>query len=112
MLNLSVNNYCSSSLSLPDILAILRQHKTRLQSRYGIRRLAVFGSRIRDDQRPDSDIDILVELGDKPLGMAYFSLVREISALFPVKADVVSRSALKLRYFAAIKDECQSFFAR
>ncbi len=98
-------NSATSSLSLSDILAVLRRYKARLQSRYDIRRLAVFGSRAREEQGADSDIDILVELGDKPLGIAYFSLVRDISSLFSVKTDVVSRSALKPRYFTAIKDE-------
>jgi predicted nucleotidyltransferase len=94
-----------NALSLGDILAVLRRHKPELEKRYGIRRLAVFGSRVRGAQRSDSDIDILVEFGDKPLGMAYFALVREIAALFPFKTDVVSKSAIKPRYLAAIQDE-------
>ncbi len=93
------------TLTLPDILATLRHHKPRLQSRYGIRRLAVFGSRARGSPGPDSDIDILVELGEKPLGLAYLSLVRDIAALFPIKTDVVSQAALKPRYLAAISKE-------
>jgi predicted nucleotidyltransferase len=93
------------TLTLPDILATLRQHKPKLQNRYGIRRLAVFGAYVRGEQQPDSDIDILVELGDKPLGMAYFSLVRDIAALFPYKTDIVSKAALKPRYLAAISEE-------
>ncbi|MDY6991726.1 MAG: nucleotidyltransferase family protein [Pseudomonadota bacterium] len=93
------------TLTLSDILVTLRQHKLRLQSRYGVRRLAVFGSYARGEQGPHSDIDILVELGEKPLGLAYFSLVRDIAALFPIKTEVVSFAALKPRYLAAILEE-------
>jgi len=93
------------NLSLTEIIDILRQHKAQLQSRYGIVRLAVFGSRARYEQRPDSDIDILVQLGNKKLGLHYFSLVRDIDALFPIKTDVVSQDALKPRYLAAIQED-------
>lgn len=93
-------------MTLTDIIATLRQHRPELQSRYGVRRLAVFGSYARGEQGPNSDIDILVTLGDKPLGMGYLALVREIAALFPEqKTDVVSRSALKPGYLAAISKE-------
>ena len=45
---------------------------------YGIKRAAVFGSVSRGEDRPKSDIDIMVSLG-KPMGMfAYMSLIREI----------------------------------
>lgn len=91
--------------SLTEIIDTLRQHKMELKHRYDIRRLAVFGSRARNEQRADSDIDILVQLGDKPLGLKYFSLVREIAALFPVKTDIVSQNALKPQYFAAIQKD-------
>ena len=92
-------------LSLNEIITVLRQHKAQLQKRYGILRLAVFGSRARNEQNADSDIDILVQLGDKALGLRYFSLVRDIDALFPVKTDVVSQDALKPRYLSAIQKD-------
>ena len=95
----------TQTLTLPQILATLHSHATELQQRYGIRRLAVFGSFARGEQRDDSDIDILVELGDQPLGMRYFSLVREIDNLFQRNTDVVALSAIKPRYFEAIKDD-------
>ena len=90
-------------MTLTHILSSLRRNKARLQSQYGIHRLAVFGSYARGEQTVDSDIDILVELGDKPLGLAYFSMVRDIVALFPVKTEVVSRDAIKPRYYEAIE---------
>ncbi|SEH06053.1 nucleotidyltransferase family protein [Candidatus Venteria ishoeyi] len=101
----SDNTMNKDALHLTGILRILRVHKKQLQAHYGIRRLAVFGSRARGEQDSESDIDILVELGDTPLGLRYFALVREIAALFPVKTDVVSRTALKPRYFEAIKED-------
>jgi predicted nucleotidyltransferase len=50
--------------------------------RHHIKRLALFGSVLRDDFRPDSDIDVLVEFlpGHVP-GLTFMSIERELSAL-------------------------------
>ena len=41
-------------------LAILREHQTKIKS-FGVTKLGLFGSFVREEQRPDSDIDLLVE---------------------------------------------------
>ena len=54
-----------------------------------IRRLALFGSVLRDDFRPDSDIDVLVEFepGATP-GFAFFGLQRELSEILGREIDL------------------------
>jgi len=42
------------------ILAVMRMHMPQLAA-LGVRRIGLFGSYARDEQRPQSDIDILVE---------------------------------------------------
>ena len=65
---------------------------------YGLRRVAVFGSYARGDDRPDSDIDVLISLEQprrKPLG--YLTLVRleeELSHALGRKVDLVTDSGL------------------
>lgn len=53
-----------------------------LCGRHHVRRLAVFGSVLRDDFSPDSDVDILVEFekGCEP-GFAFFRIQEELSEL-------------------------------
>ncbi|MCS6938012.1 MAG: nucleotidyltransferase domain-containing protein, partial [Roseiflexus sp.] len=53
--------------SLTDIRHILDNHRETLTSRFGVRRVAIFGSYARQDQTPLSDVDIAVEL-ERPLG--------------------------------------------
>lgn len=55
----------------------------------GIKRLAAFGSVLRDDFRPESDIDLLVEFfpGKVP-GFAFFEIQDELSALFGRQVDL------------------------
>ena len=67
--------------------------------RSGIRRLAVFGSALRDDFGPHSDIDVLVEFeaGRTP-GLAFFSMQDELSRLFNRVVDLHTPASLS-RYF-------------
>jgi len=57
--------------------------------RHHIRRLALFGSVLRDDFGPDSDVDVLVEFqpGHVP-GLAFFAMERELSEIVGRKVDL------------------------
>src|SRR5277367_2463884 len=52
-------------------------------------RLALFGSILRDDFRPESDIDVLIEFEpDHVPGLRFFTLERELSELLGRKVDL------------------------
>ncbi len=54
-----------------------------------IRRLALFGSALRDDFQPDSDLDILVEFEpDARVGLRFFALQRELTELLGRTVDL------------------------
>ena len=57
--------------------------------RHHIRKLAVFGSALHGDSRPDSDLDVLVEFepGHVP-GLAFFGMEQELSELLGRKVDL------------------------
>ena len=61
----------------------------RFCRKHGIRRLALFGSVLRDDFGPDSDVDVLVEFhaGRVP-GLAFFEMQEELSELIGRKVDL------------------------
>jgi len=65
--------------------------------RYSVRRLSVFGSVLREDFGPESDIDVLVEFEpEAPIGfLALSRLQRELSTLLGRRVDLVPRSGLK-----------------
>ncbi|MBI5570175.1 MAG: nucleotidyltransferase family protein [Desulfomonile tiedjei] len=57
--------------------------------RHRIRKLALFGSVLRDDFREDSDIDVLVEFEPgAAVGLSFFAMERELSALLGRKVDL------------------------
>lgn len=64
-----------------------------------VRRLAVFGSALRDDFRPESDLDLLVEfLPDVQIGFDFIRLQDELSILLNRKVDLNTPAGLS-KYF-------------
>ena len=79
-----------------EIIDRLRQNEAALRAR-GVSHAALFGSCARGDNRPDSDIDIMIEV-DPAAGIGvyeYVALKDYIAALFDGPVDVVSREWLK-----------------
>jgi uncharacterized protein len=68
-------------------------------ARNGIRRLAVFGSVLREDFGPDSDIDVLVEFEPGVrTGLRFFAIQDELSAIFGHRVDLNTPDCLS-KYF-------------
>jgi len=78
------------------IIARLRENEAALRAR-GVTHAALFGSRARGDDRPDSDIDIMIEIEPEAVQdvYAYVGLKSYIAELFTESVDVVDREALK-----------------
>lgn len=65
--------------------------------RHGIRKLALFGSVLREDFRPDSDVDVLVEF-EPEAHHGLFALARmqsELQEILGRGVDLVERSAIE-----------------
>ncbi|QQG40706.1 MAG: nucleotidyltransferase family protein [Candidatus Levyibacteriota bacterium] len=62
---------------------------------YGIKQAAVFGSVSRGEDRPNSDVDLLVKLGDQPMGMfKYMGLIEEIEEKLGKKVDLLTEGSV------------------
>jgi uncharacterized protein len=79
-----------------EILERLRENERALRER-GVTHAAVFGSRARGDDSPDSDTDIMIDIDpEAPLSVYdYVGLKRFIAGLFDGPVDVIDREALK-----------------
>ena len=78
------------------IIARLRENEPALRSR-GVMHAALFGSRARGDERPDSGTDIIIEIDpEAPVGVYEYVGIKEyIASLFVGPVDVVDREGLK-----------------
>ena len=99
--------YNKSMRTLDEIKRILQDQKPYLAQRYGVIVIGVFGSYVRNEQRTDSDIDILVELEDPPridlldlVNLEYY-----LSDLLGIKVDVAIKSSLRKRIGKRILSE-------
>lgn len=85
--------------NLERIISILKEHKTELKERYGVKEIGIFGSYVRGEYKEKSDLDILVEFEeDAKIGLLKFvNLENYLSDLIGFKVDLVEKSALKPR---------------
>jgi predicted nucleotidyltransferase len=90
--------------TLTDILTVLRRERARLFAKYGLKSMAVFGSATRDDFRPDSDVDILVEFVPNA-DFDYFDLVIDLEGILRRQVDLVMRTAVKAHYLPFIEKD-------
>lgn len=83
----------------PVKLVVPRHELSEFCRRHHIRKLALFGSVLREDFGPDSDVDVLVEFepGHVP-GLAFFSMEEELSQIFGRKVELSTPNFLS-RYF-------------
>ena len=95
---------------LNKIKEILRQQKPYLNKKYGVTEIGVFGSYVRGEQRPDSDVDILIELEDPPR-IDLFDLVNLrdfLSNLLSQEVDISIKQNLRKRIGKRILNEVVS----
>lgn len=78
-----------------EIIRTILNNKAEIETRYGVRRLGLFGSYVRDRQRKKSDIDILVAFS-RDIDLFEFIDLREyLERRLNAKVDLVMESALK-----------------
>lgn len=93
-------------------LEISRDKIAAFCRRHHIRRLAIFGSVLRDDFQPDSDVDVLVEFktGHSP-GFAFFSIEEELTELLGRKAELHTPNFLSRYFRDKVQAEAETQYA-
>ena len=85
----------SVMLSMKDVLEKLRELKPELTERYKVQDIGLFGSFARQEQRVDSDLDLLVEFGNEADLFDLIGLSLYLEQVFGCSVDVVPRNALR-----------------
>ncbi len=85
----------ANGLNSEEVLTELKANKTKLHD-LGVKEIGLFGSYARNEQTPESDIDILVEFSEGRKSFhAYMQLKLFLERLFKKKVDLVIKEAVR-----------------
>jgi uncharacterized protein len=94
-----------------DIIAAIRKNADAIKAE-GVTKLAIFGSRVRGDNRPDSDIDVLIEI-EPDMSFSLLNLIdvqHIIEDATGLQAQATMRRSLPPRFAQRIADDIVEVF--
>ena len=86
----------NQSMTRRTVISRIRKHRAQL-TRLGVKSLSIFGSVARGEERPDSDVDILVEFEGRATFDRYMDTKFYLEELLGCKVDLVTPKAIKPR---------------
>ncbi|ALM84348.1 nucleotidyltransferase family protein [Bordetella sp. N] len=87
------------------VLELLARSKPELGVRFGVTRLALFGSTARGTARPDSDVDVLVAFAGPATAERFFGVQFYLEDLLGCNVDLVTEKALLPRFRPFIEQD-------
>ena len=94
--------------TLDEIRGTLRQHRAVLAERYGVAVVGIFGSYVRGEQRPSSDIDLLADVLRPVSLLELVGAEIFLSQLLKAKVDLVPERDVRAELRDAILKEAVS----
>jgi uncharacterized protein len=92
-------------------LDLPREELAQFCRRNRIRRLAVFGSALRDDFAPESDLDLLVEFQpDTKVGLRFFAIERELTEIIGRRVDLNTPGFISPHFRDEVMREAQTVY--
>src|SRR5262249_20785628 len=94
-----------------QVIAKLREHELELKAA-GVVRLSLFGSTVRGDRQPDSDVDLLAAF-DKSMQLSLLDVVHienQIADFLGVRVDLIEEGTLKPRVRKSVEAEAMRAF--
>jgi predicted nucleotidyltransferase len=96
-------------ISLSEIKKVISKKKQYLNEQFGVKEIGIFGSYLRNQSRPDSDVDILIEL-ERPPRISLIGLVElqeYLTELLGIKVDLAIKRNLRKRIGKRILNEVE-----
>ncbi|OGW51742.1 MAG: hypothetical protein A2Z50_03405 [Nitrospirae bacterium RBG_19FT_COMBO_42_15] len=76
----------------------------------GAIKIAVFGSYIRGEEKPESDIDVIVEFSEKKSLLELVRIERELSEILGIKVDLLTEKSISPYLIDEIKEEMEVIY--
>ena len=89
-----------------EFFARIEPHRAELDAA-GVKRIGVFGSVARNEARPDSDIDVLVEFHETPDLIDFIVLKERLEVILGTRVDLATPRSLKRRHWDKVLDEAR-----
>ena len=93
-----------SVADLGGVISRLRASAADLQLRYGVSKIGVYGSFARGEQRPDSDVDLIVEV-DEPTMERVFGAERALSGILGREVQLGSLDSINARVRSSVEED-------
>ena len=81
-------------MSIEETLKEKRNEILDISARHGARNVRVFGSSVRGDSGPESDIDFLIDIDEDRSLLDHIALIQELEELLGRKVDVVTEKSV------------------
>ncbi len=81
-------------LTKKEVIEILRKELPSFVSRYGVKRIGLFGSYAKGTQAEDSDVDIVVEF-ERPIGLKFVEFGDYLERILGKKTDILTPAGIE-----------------
>lgn len=89
-----LNSTGNRLLTRTEVVSVLAENFAALAQEFSIASLALFGSYARDEQTPQSDVDLLVTFS-RPVGFGFMHLADRLETLLGKPVDLVAADGIK-----------------
>ncbi len=91
---------------IDKMMRILKEHKEELERDFSVKKIGIFGSYTREEETPESDVDIYVEFDIKNLTFdRYLELIDYLEKLLGRKIDLITKYGVETIRIPYIKKE-------
>jgi uncharacterized protein len=94
-------------------IAEIKEKITPILKDYGIKKASVFGSVSRGEDKPESDVDLLVELGPEPMGLFEFiGIKHKMEDILGKKVDLVTEGNIISHFEPYIRADLKQIYEK
>ena len=79
---------------LQEIIQTLKEHEKELREAYRVKHLKVFGSYAKNNQKEDSDLDLMVSFEEPPTLLEFIDLKEYLESITGIKVDLVTEEGI------------------